>query len=122
MINHKDLMYWITKEEYIKILKFVKYIEEINIPVLEKKYEKEYKKYQEVTGLGYRYTCSSAHTLQIRLERTQSCIEAYQDKIDILNRTNINNINFIFDSEEMELFKKYIDSGQTDINLNVVKE
>ena len=122
MIFYKDLMYYVTKEEYLKIL-------EANINESNYIYEQAYKKYlyycQSEIHDKYNGTWFCVTEAGKYYSLTRDILELIyklNEKINFLERCEINNINFNSEcEEEMKNVLLYLDK-YNDIQIKVVEE
>ena len=122
MVFYKDLMYYVTKEEYLKIL-------EANINENNCIYEEAYKKYlyyyqpeiyKKDKGSWF---CTTKAGKYYSLSRDiLELIYKLNERINFLERCKINNINFNSKcEEEMKNVLLYLDK-YNDIQIKVVEE
>ena len=122
MVFYKDLMYYVTKEEYLKIL-------EANINENNCNYEEIYKKYlyyfqpeiyDKYEGIWF---CVTKAGKYYSLSRdTLELIHELDEKINFLERCEVNNINFNSKCEdEMKNVLMYLNK-HNDIQIKVVEE
>lgn len=119
----KKLMYYVSKEEYLKILNH-------NLCTYEKQYEDVYAKFKIYDTLGYikKEKDNKYWYGETRAGKTKQILQMIidemikiNDKITWIERCNINNINFDFsDNDEARNFLLYCES-KNDVNLKMVE-
>lgn len=121
MINHKDVMYWITKEDYIKVIDLILCCSEEKVRKLQQKFLIEKELFVSPKHLIWFGQTTYGKLFHKRIDLIDE-LDDISNKAIFLERININNINFKYKSEEMKTYLDYIECGGIDVKLNVVEE
>lgn len=127
MINHSELMYYVTKEEYIDILSSNILIFNNEMDNLRLEYDEKQTFYdqnhQDMKDCDISCSFGIRNRINTEIYRIRDIVIKLDEKVNILKRSKIDNINFVYESEEMKNIRKFFKNNpESEIILKVAEE